>query len=225
MPEKELPRTVSRPVFNTYALTVCALLTALSVVLARVLTLIPAETTRISLEAVPIVLSGLLFGPIPGAVVGFAADLIGCLFSPFGYNPIFCVPPILYGLLAGAVRRYVTDRPALLRTALAFFPAAIVGSVLWQSMALALVYGGDAKQAFFLAKLVSRSIQFALTGTVDTLIVWLLLRRGAKDTEIAACVEKVIYAKPREHCFTEAAQERERADCRKETALMSRIGG
>ena len=173
MPEKELPRTVSRPVFNTYALTVCALLTALSVVLARVLTLIPAETTRISLEAVPIVLSGLLFGPIPGAVV------IGCLFSPFGYNPIFCVPPILYGLLAGAVRRYVTDRPALLRTALAFFPAAIVGSVLWQSMALALVYGGDAKQAFFLAKLVSRSIQFALTGTVDTLIVWLLLRRGA----------------------------------------------
>lgn len=179
MPEKELPRTVSRPVFNTYALTVCALLTALSVVLARVLTLIPAETTRISLEAVPIVLSGLLFGSIPGAVVGFAADLIGCLFSPFGYNPIFCVPLILYGLLAGAVRRYVTDRPALLRTALAFFPAAIVGSVLWQSMALALVYGGDAKQAFFLAKLVSRSIQFALTGTVDTLIVWLLLRRGA----------------------------------------------
>ena len=179
MPEKELPRTASRPVFNTYALTVCALLTALSVVLARVLTLIPAETTRISLEAVPIVLSGLLFGPIPGAVVGFAADLIGCLFSPFGYNPIFCVPPILYGLLAGAVRRYVTDRPTLLRTALAFFPAAIVGSVLWQSMALALVYGGDAKQAFFLAKLVSRSIQFALTGTVDTLIVWLLLRRGA----------------------------------------------
>ena len=30
MPEKELPRTVSRPVFNTYTLTVCALLTALS---------------------------------------------------------------------------------------------------------------------------------------------------------------------------------------------------
>ena len=62
---------------------------------------------------------------------------------------------------------------------LALIAVAIVGSVLWQSMALALVYGGDAKQAFFLAKLVSRSIQFALTGTVDTLIVWLLLRRGA----------------------------------------------
>ncbi len=178
MPEKELS-TAPRPVFSTYSLTVCALLTALSVVLARVLTLIPAETTRISLEAVPIVLAGLLCGPLPGALVGFAADLIGCLISPFGYNPIFCVPPILYGLLAGLLRRYVLEKPTLPRTALAFFPAALIGSILWQSMALALVYGGDAKQAFFLTKLVSRSIQFALTGGVDTLIVWLLLRRGA----------------------------------------------
>ena len=178
MPEKEMS-TVARPTFSTYSLTVCALLTAMSVVLARVLTLIPAETTRISLEALPIVLAGLLCGPIPGALVGFAADLIGCLFSPFGYNPIFCLPPILYGLLAGLVRRYVLEKSTLPRTALAFFPAALLGSVLWQSMALALVYGGEAKEAFFLAKLVSRGVQFALTGTVDTLIVWLLLRRGA----------------------------------------------
>ena len=171
MPEKEMS-TVARPAFSTYSLTVCALLTAMSVVLARVLTLIPAETTRI-------VLAGLLCGPIPGALVGFAADLIGCLFSPFGYNPIFCLPPILYGLLAGLVRRYVLEKSTLPRTALAFFPAALLGSVLWQSMALALVYGGEAKEAFFLAKLVSRGIQFALTASVDTLIVWLLLRRGA----------------------------------------------
>lgn len=168
-----------RPKWPVRAMVTCALLTAVSVVLARFLIPTPNEVTRFSLEAVPIFLAGMLFGPLPGALTGFAADFIGCLFSPYGYNPIFCVPPILYGLLAGVVRRYVTDRPALLRTALAFFPAAIVGSVLWQSMALALVYGGDAKQAFFLAKLVSRSIQFALTGTVDTLIVWLLLRRGA----------------------------------------------
>ena len=164
MPEKEMS-TVARPAFSTYSLTVCALLTAMSVVLARVLTLIPAETTRISLEALPIVLAGLLCGPIPGALVGF--------------NPIFCLPPILYGLLAGLVRRYVLEKSTLPRTALAFFPAALLGSVLWQSMALALVYGGEAKEAFFLAKLVSRGIQFALTASVDTLIVWLLLRRGA----------------------------------------------
>ena len=101
------------PVFDVYALSVCALLTALSVVLARLLTVIPSEVSRFSLEAVPIILSGLLFGAVPGALVGFAADLIGCLFSPFGYNPIFCLPPILYGLWAGLLRRYVWRRPTV----------------------------------------------------------------------------------------------------------------
>ena len=102
MQKKELC-AVPAPVLDTYALTVCALLTALSVVLARLLTIIPSEVSRFSLEAVPILLAGLLFGPLPGAAVGFAADFIGCLFSPFGYNPIFCLPPILYGLWAGLV--------------------------------------------------------------------------------------------------------------------------
>lgn len=82
----------------------CALLTALSVVLSRLMSLIPNELTRFSIEAVPLFIAGLLFGPIPGAMAGFAADFIGCLFSPYGYNPIFCVPPILYGLCAGLFR-------------------------------------------------------------------------------------------------------------------------
>ena len=178
MPEKECigKRAV---VFNTYALTVCALLTALSVILARLLTIIPSEISRFSLEAVPILLAGLLFGPVPGAAVGFAADFIGCLFSPFGYNPIFCLPPMLYGLWAGLLRGYVWTKPTVWRVALAVFPAALCGSVLWQSAALALVYGGEAKLAFFLTRLASRSIQFAVTGVIDTAAVWLLLRRNA----------------------------------------------
>lgn len=176
--EKELC-AVPAPVLDTYALTVCALLTALSVVLARLLTIIPSEVSRFSLEAVPILLAGLLFGPLPGAAVGFAADFIGCLFSPFGYNPIFCLPPILYGLWAGLVRRYVWRRPTLWRAALAVFPAAVCGSVLWQSMALALVYGGAAKWPYFLTRLAARSVQFAITGWIDALLVWLLMRRNA----------------------------------------------
>ena len=177
MPEKECigKRTV---VFETYALTVCALLTALSVVLARLLTVIPSEVSRFSLEAVPILLAGLLFGPVPGAAVGFAADFIGCLFSPYGYNPIFCLPPILYGLWAGLLRGFVWQKPTVWRVALAVFPAALCGSVLWQSAALALVYGGEAKLPFFLTRLAARSVQFAFTGAVDTVTVWLLARRN-----------------------------------------------
>ena len=106
----------------------CALLTALSVVLSRLMSLIPNELTRFSIEAVPLFIAGLLFGPIPGAMAGFAADFIGCLFSPYGYNPIFCVPPILYGLCAGLFRPMLARRGLTLpRIALAFLPALVFG--------------------------------------------------------------------------------------------------
>lgn len=171
----------STPLPDTYALAVCALLTALSVVLARILTVIPSEVSRFSLEALPVLLAGLLFGPWAGGGVGFSADLIGCLFSPYGYNPIFCLPPILYGVWAGLLRRRVWTRPSLPRMALVVYPPAAIGSVLWQSMALALVYGGDAKQPFFLSQLGIRSVQFAVTGTILTVLLWLLLRRNALE--------------------------------------------
>ena len=136
----------------------------------------PNETTRFSLEAVPIFIAGMLFGPIPGALVGFVADFVGCLFSGYGYNPMFCIPPILYGLSAGLFRPMLVKKVNIGRIALAFLPAIVFGSILWQSFALAKVYGGDAFEAFFLTKLAARSIQFAVTFVLDTLIVWLLYR-------------------------------------------------
>lgn len=96
---------------TTKVLANCALLAALSVVLARLIVPMPNASTRFSIEAVPIFIAGMLFGPIPGALVGFTADFVGCLFSGYGYNPIFCVPPILYGLCAGLLRHYICARP------------------------------------------------------------------------------------------------------------------
>ena len=76
---------------TTKTLTYSALLAALSVVLARLFAIMPDESSRFSIEAVPIFLAGMLCGPIPGALVGFTADFVGCLFTPFGYNPLFAL--------------------------------------------------------------------------------------------------------------------------------------
>ena len=53
------------------------------------------------------------------------------------------------------------------------------GVILYQSFALAMIYGGEARQAYFLARLAARSVQFAITGVLDVLVVWLLQRSGA----------------------------------------------
>ena len=163
------------------ALTSCAVLCAVTVVLSRFLVLTPTESSRYSIEAVPIFLSGLLFGPIAGSFVGFAADFIGCIFSPFGYNPIFSLPPILYGISAGIFARYIKNSGGVLRIAVAFAAPIILGSVLWQSLALSLIYGGEAKTAYFTAKLIERGIQFGIMWVVDTLLVWMLLKSKVLD--------------------------------------------
>ena len=66
---------------NVRTLVSCALLAAVSVVLARFIIPMPNETTRFSLEAVPIFLAGMLFGPLPGALVGFG-PILSAVCSP-----------------------------------------------------------------------------------------------------------------------------------------------
>lgn len=161
---------------STKTLAYCALLTALSAVLSKLMGLMPNEFTRFSIEAVPIFLSGLFFGPVAGACVGFAADFIGCLFSPFGYNPIYCIPPILYGVCGGIFRFWIAKKPCFSRLLLAFLPAIVVGSIGIQSCVLAFMqYGTKNFMKGLVYYLGTRSIQFSVMLPVNSLLVWLLV--------------------------------------------------
>ena len=161
---------------TTKTIAYCALLTALSVVLARLTGLMPNEFTRFSVEAVPMFLAGLFFGPVAGGCVGFAADFIGCLFSPFGYNPIYCIPPILYGVCGGCFRFWVAAKPSLIRLLISFLPAILFGSIGIQSCVLAFMqYGTENFIKGLIYFLSTRSVQFGIMLVVDSVLVWLLL--------------------------------------------------
>lgn len=172
----------SKRTMTTKALAYCALLAALSVVLARLIIPMPNVTTRFSIEAVPIYLAGMLFGPMAGALVGFSADLVGCLFSGYGYNPLFCLPPILYGVFGGLLRRWLMGKPSLPRLAVSFLPPVVLGSILWQSAALSYVYNSKgsfrASLVYFLS---TRTVQFAVTLVLDVLIIYLLMKSRVFD--------------------------------------------
>ena len=162
---------------STKSLAYCAMFTALSVVFARLIGLMPSESMRFSLEAVPIFLAGMLFGPVLGGCVGFAADFIGCLFSPFGYNPIFCIPPILYGVFAGLLRPILRKQVSILRLTIAFLLPVVIGSLLYQSAALAYMYYKDGPfLQGFIYYLSTRSVQFAITLVADVLAVFLIFK-------------------------------------------------
>ena len=169
-------QTNKKRTMTTKTMAYCALLAALSVVLARLVIPMPAADTRFSIEAVPIFLAGMLFGPLPGALVGFTADFVGCLFSPYGYNPLFCVPPILYGLAAGLLRRFLCEKVSPVRIALGFLPPVVLGSILYKGLTLSYMYFDGGLMAGFLYYLTTRSSQFAITLVLDVVVVYLLCR-------------------------------------------------
>ena len=181
MSKTQASMTTTRPrsLLRTNTITICAMLCALSVVLARFIIPMPNDFTRFSIESVPVFLAGMFFGPVAGALVGFAADFIGCLFTPFGYNPLFCLPPILYGVCGGLFGPWLKNRTSIFRLAVAFLAPVALGSILWQSFTLAAVYG-KAETLFlsWVAFLRTRSIQFAVTYVLDVLIIYFLQKSG-----------------------------------------------
>ena len=163
---------------TTRMLVTMALLSAIEVVLARFIVPMPNPTMRFSIEAVPIIVAGYLYGPVCGAIVGFVGDAVGCLFSGYGYNPLFAVPPVLIGLCAGLMRPMLYRKVSYWRILASFLPAVVLGSILWQSYWLSFFYGSHS----FVWFLGSRSVQFAITSLVNAAVVFGLFKSRVFET-------------------------------------------
>ncbi|MGM9619429.1 MAG: folate family ECF transporter S component [Oscillospiraceae bacterium] len=152
-----------------------AFLCGLSVVLSRILA-INTHSIRVSLGNVPIILAGLLYGPLAGALVGFGADLVGALaLSSFGYMPLLAISPILVGGLPGLLKPVLLRNGATpLRLGAICFTTAIVASIGWTSYCISLLYGTPLKE--LLAVRIPLYLGMALA---DTVVIWLLIRTGA----------------------------------------------
>lgn len=159
-------------------LSTCALLCALNVVFARFFTVMPSALSRCSIEGVPIILAGYLFGPIPGMLVGFVGDTIGCLFSGYGWNPIICITPMMVGAFAGILRPlvYRLNKPwDIWRVAVTVLPAKLLGSVYWTSQCL--VWLGFSQKGLP-TLMAARGVEALIEFVLETIVVMLLMKTG-----------------------------------------------
>lgn len=84
-----------------------AMLTALSIILSRIFGIQLTQDIKISFGTLPLMLSGVLFGPLLGALSGLAADLIGIMINLGGaYHPGFTLGAILTGMVPGIIFMY-----------------------------------------------------------------------------------------------------------------------
>lgn len=160
---------------TTRAIVYCAMLAAVSIIMARLFSFSVAGGVRWSADKFPLFLAGMLFGPVMGALTGFAADFLGSIMQ-FGFNPILCLPAILYGLFGGLLQKYLQKEFSLPRLTLSYLCPVGIGSVLYQSCALTYVYFDGTFAEGILYNLSTRSVQFAIMLAVEVLIIYMLMK-------------------------------------------------
>ena len=160
---------------TTRTLVSLALLCAMEIVLARFCVIWITNSIKITFEAIPILLAGLLFGPLAGGLVGAASDILGAAFlSGLGWTPALTVTPILLGVLPGLLRPLLLKKSNLPRFFTVTFPGFILGSMLWTTCWLSFLYGTP-----LTALLMVRVPLYCMIGDLDTLAVYYLYRSGA----------------------------------------------
>ncbi len=161
---------------TTRLLVLSALLAAMSIVLSRFCVIWITPSVRISFGNIPIMLAGLLFGPVPGALVGAVADIVGAAaLSPYGWYPPLTVGPVLIGLLSGFFRKPVRPEPKYLKTAAMTLGVNAVASMAYTSIILS-GYNGTPLGAL----LIVRVPLYIGISLVEALVLTLLLRSPVK---------------------------------------------
>lgn len=154
-------------------LTATALLTAVAVVANRFLS-INLPTMSIGVTFVPLMLCGMLFGPLCGGVCGALTDFIGATLFPFGpYFPGFTAVAFLSGVLFGLCGKAADKisgniRFTLLAAAIIIFKE-IVCSLLLNTLWITILYGNP-----FGALFATRLPLSAVTALLEIIFAFIL---------------------------------------------------
>ncbi len=152
-----------------------AMLLAIEIVLSRFLS-IQTPVTRIGFGFVPLVMAGILFGPIPAAIVAVLADVLGALLFPTGaYYPPLTITSLLvgltYGLFLHKISFKVKSVSDWVRIILCVVVRQGVLALLLQSYWLSLLYGNTYVQV-----LVTRIPQVLILSAVEIVVIPILIK-------------------------------------------------
>ena len=159
---------------NIRTIAVMAMLTAVSIILARLLGFYLTPSLRVSFDYFPIILAGVCFGPVVGAVVGGLADFLGStVFSGLGFFPPLILGPILAGLVAGLLAKvaFRNNLDRWWKVMVVSCTADLLCNLLWGTFALSLLYGMP-----FLSYLLIRAPLKLAIAVIDAQLVYSMNR-------------------------------------------------
>ena len=160
---------------STKMLVTLAMLLAIEIVLSRFLS-IQTPITRIGFGFIPLVMAGILFGPIPAAIVAVLADVLGALLFPTGaYYPPLTITSLLVGLTYGLFLYKISFNHKDVTDWLRIIGCVVVRQGVWalllQSYWLSLLQGITYKQS-----IVARVPQVLILTVVEIIIIPVLIK-------------------------------------------------
>lgn len=155
-------------------LATASFLAALSIVCGKYLAIPIGNVMRFSFENLPILMAGMMLGPIVGILTGVVADLVGCFLVGYAINPMVTLGAACVGLVGGLLFRLLSKLPLFARVFLSVFTAHLFGSVLIKTWGLAVFYDMP-----FYALLLWRLLNYVIVGIAEGLLLYYLLKSRA----------------------------------------------
>ena len=177
-----------KKVQNSLKITVVlAFLTALSIILGKYLAIRGGDVMRFSLENMPIIFAGMVFGPWAGVLVGAVADLIGCLMVGYTINPVVTLGAAMIGAISGCYHFLTrkTKLSPLVSTVIVVGASHIVGSLIIKTIGLAAYYSMP-----FGILLLWRLLNYAIVGALDGMVVYVLLNNKGVKMQLSHLTEQ-----------------------------------
>lgn len=170
-----MSKTNTNKRITTRMMVALALLSAISIILSRFCVIYFTDNLRLSFGNIPILIAGLMFGPIAGALVGGVTDIIGSLLlSGLGWYPPLTITPVVMGLIAGLLRSFVMKNMKFYRVAITAFIANAIGTMFWSTLSLSWMRGVP---VWSLA--VVRVPFYIGVAVLEAFVLFVLLRSGA----------------------------------------------
>jgi ECF transporter S component (folate family) len=132
---------------SSHQITTMGLFIALSIILTRIASLRIAigsvEGIRIGLGRLPIILGGIIFGPLAGGLIGAFSDLLGYFINPIGaYMPHFTLTSALTGIIPATILILMRkDEPNVFDLGLAITMGQLVTSIMLIPYFLHILFG------------------------------------------------------------------------------------
>lgn len=134
---------MKRSIRETKVLVLGALMTAMSIIIGlicKTYLTFGDGSIRVTFENLPIILSGIWFGPVVGTVVGIIADVLSALMSPpYSVNPLITLGAASIGFLSGILSRYIIKGRSFPKTLVLTLCVHTVGSIIIKSTMLGII--------------------------------------------------------------------------------------